>query len=45
MLRKIYPILGLCCVLTLHGCFENDQNKDKDNSKSSVRMQQSDEKK
>lgn len=38
-------LISLCCVLSLQGCFQNDQNKDKDQSKSSVQMQQSDDKK
>jgi hypothetical protein len=44
MNRKICALLGVCCVLALHGCFDNDQHKDKDTSKASVQMQQSDDK-
>ncbi|MGY3255607.1 hypothetical protein [Pseudomonas chlororaphis] len=32
----------LCCLLVLQGCFENTEDKDKDNSKSSVQMTQPD---
>jgi hypothetical protein len=46
-MNKIIGLLGLCCVLTLHGCFDNDHNQDKakDQSKPSLQMQQTDEKK
>nr|WP_314583033.1 hypothetical protein [uncultured Pseudomonas sp.] len=45
MKKKICALLGLCCVLTLPGCFDNDQAKDKDQSKASVQMQKPDENK
>jgi len=46
-MNRIIGLLGLCCVLTLHGCFDNDHNQDKakDQSKPSLQMQQTDEKK
>jgi len=39
--------LSLCCLLALHGCFDNDHNQDeaKDKAKPSLQMQQPDEKK
>lgn len=46
-MKKMTCLLGLLSVLTLHGCFDNDHNQDKakDQSKPSLQMQQSDEKK
>jgi hypothetical protein len=46
-MKKIIGLLGVCFVLTLPGCFNNDQNQDKgkDQSKPSLQMQQPDEKK
>jgi hypothetical protein len=46
MSRRI-GVLGFSCVLMLHGCFDNDHNQDKakDQSKPSLQMQQTDEKK
>jgi hypothetical protein len=42
MSKFLYTTLGLCCVLALPGCFDNDQNQDqnKDHSKPSLQMQQ-----
>ncbi|WP_296258369.1 MULTISPECIES: hypothetical protein [unclassified Pseudomonas] len=39
-------VIGLSCVIALHGCFNNDQNQDKgkDQSKPSLQMQQKDDK-
>jgi len=47
MRTAIRTMLGLCCVLALHGCFDNDHNQDKakDQSKPSLQMQQNDDKK
>ncbi|WP_199885201.1 hypothetical protein [Pseudomonas bohemica] len=47
MKAAIRILIGLSCVLALHGCFDNDQNQDKakDQSKPSLQMQQNDEKK
>ena len=46
-MKKIFSLLALLSVLTLHGCFDNDHNQDKakDQSKPSLQMQQPDEKK
>ncbi|WP_296185992.1 hypothetical protein [Pseudomonas sp. UBA1879] len=40
-------LIGLCCVMALHGCFDNDHNQDKnkDRSKPSLQMQQQPEEK
>lgn len=46
-MNKIIGLSGLCVVLMLQGCFNNDHNQDKrkDQSKPSLQMQQTDEKK
>ena len=46
-MTRIIGLLGLCFALTLQGCFDNDHNQDKakDQSKPSLQMQQTDEKK
>ncbi|TDV72521.1 hypothetical protein [Pseudomonas sp. LP_7_YM] len=43
----IRTLTGLCCVVALHGCFDNDHNRDKakDQSKPSLQMQQDEDKK
>lgn len=43
----IRVFIGLCCVIALHGCFDNDHNQDKgkDQSKPSLQMQEHDENK
>jgi hypothetical protein len=46
-MNKVIGFLTICAVMTLHGCFDNDHNQDKakDQSKPSLQMQQTEEKK